>query len=362
MKNLKKSFAMLLCFVMAAVCFAGCHQKDEIAVKVGDCEFTSGYYSCALVIADTEARSKVETELSDKGESTDNITYYKHKVEDTDYVEWVKNKALDTLKQLAAVKTLCKEANVELDEETATTAKENSEYMWDSYGYSQLMEPNGVSKSTFLQYMNDTYLADTYFTSVYGENGEKAISSEKLSEYMTENYVLVNRLDVSFDSKSDDEKTSLSEKFTTYESELKNGKRSFEEIYLEYNNISADEHTHEDAEDGELSPQDHHATVLGAEGTSYEIDYFDDAKKMALGEVKVLTLDNDRGLVLLVKKDISADPYYLKTLDSVLRHDIADEEYNEYIEKYADDMKLTVNKSSVNRFNVKKIKYPTSTN
>jgi len=83
MNNLKKFFALMLCLALMITCFAGCHKKGEIAVKIGDIEFTSGYYACALVNADTEARAKVEEGLSEdelKGE----IKYWKHQVEKTD--------------------------------------------------------------------------------------------------------------------------------------------------------------------------------------------------------------------------------------------------------------------------------------
>ena len=36
---LKKSFALMLCIALMVTCFAGCHKKGEIAVKIGDIEF-----------------------------------------------------------------------------------------------------------------------------------------------------------------------------------------------------------------------------------------------------------------------------------------------------------------------------------
>ena len=59
MNILKRLFALVLTLALIITCFTGCHKKGEIAVKIGDIEFTSGYYACALVFADTEARAKV---------------------------------------------------------------------------------------------------------------------------------------------------------------------------------------------------------------------------------------------------------------------------------------------------------------
>lgn len=358
MNILKRSFAIVLTLALLLSCLVGCHQKGEVAVKIGDIEFTSGYYACALVFADREARALVEEDLSEKEDTPDEIKYWKYKVEDTEYTKWVENKTLETLKKIAALKDLCNKADVKLDEETQSAADANTDYLWENYSYSELMEKNGVSKDTFKQYMRDNYLADAYFEHIYGKDGEKEVPAEDLSKQLSENYVLVNSISVDFDNLDDDEKAEKKALLTAYETALRDGTKTFEEIYLEYNNISADEHEHEEAEEGELVPADYHATVLGSEDTDYASDQFETAKAMAVGEVKLVTLKDDAGLVLLVKKDISADAYYISQYDTVLRKDIAGDEYEEDIEKYGKDMTCDVNKKSTKQFKIKDIYYP----
>lgn len=360
MNTLKRTFAILLCLLLTLTCLAGCHKKGEIAVKIGDVEFTSGYYACALVFSDTEARSMVEEDLSEEGDLPDEIKYWDYKVEDTDYVEWVETNTLNTLKDLAAVKTLCKEAGVELDAETVSLSESNAEYLWDSYGYSALLEANGVSEATFKQYMQDTYLAETYFEHVYGKGGEKEISADKLTEQLTGNYALVNIIEVDLTSLEDEQLADKKEQLSVYETALKNGSKTFEEIYLEYNELSAEDHTHEEAEEGESAPLDHHATVLGGEDTDYASDYYEDAKAMATGEVKVVTKD-ESSMALIVKQDIAADPYYIEEYDSILRNDIAGEDYQDEIAKYGESLSCDVNTSATKQFKVKKIEYPETT-
>lgn len=358
MNTLKRTFAIILCFALMITCLAGCHEKGEIAVKIGDVEFTSGYYACALVFADTEARTLVEGELSEDGDLPDEIKYWNYKVEDTDYVEWVEETALNTLKELAAIKTLCAKEQVTLDEETISLAESNSDYLWDTYGYSALMESNGVSEATFKQYMLDSYLADEYFEHVYGKGGEKEIAADKLAEQLNNNYVLVNKLEVDFSSLEETEIQDKRNQFTAYETALKDGSKTFEQIYLEYNEISAEDHKHDEVEEGESAPQDYHATVLGNEDTDYASDHFEAAKKMALGEIKLITLEEEAGLVLLIKKDIAADPYYLETFDTMLRQDIVGDDYTDDLADYGKELKCDVNTSSTKQFKVKKIEYP----
>ena len=362
MKTLKRIFSIALCLALMLTCLVGCHQKGEIAVKIGDVEFTSGYYACALVFSDSEARAKVEEELSKDGDLPDQIKYWNHKVEDTDYVKWVEKTTLGTLKDLAAVKTLCKEAEITLDAETESLSDTNADYLWDTYGYSVLMENNGVGKETFKQYMRDTYLMDAYFEHLYGEGGEKEIAADKIKNQLTDNYVLVNKLEVSFSDLEAEEKADKNNQFTAYEKALKEGTKTFEEIYLEFNNISAESHKHEEAEEGELTPHDQHATVLGGEDTSYASDHFETAKAMAVGDVKIITLKDDEGLVLLVKKDIAADPYYIDNFDKTLRQEIVGDDYNDDMTKYGEKLDCEVNESSTRQFKVKKIKHPESAN
>ena len=114
MNCFKKAIAAVSVMLIALTA-AACHPKDEVAVTVGDVKFTSAYYMCALINADSQAKSKVKESLSDDESSTD-VDYYSKKVEDKDFVKWVEDTALDTLKKIAAYKTLCKENKLEIPE------------------------------------------------------------------------------------------------------------------------------------------------------------------------------------------------------------------------------------------------------
>lgn len=370
MNNLKRTLAIILCLLLALTCLAGCHQKGEIAVKISDYEFTSGYYACALVFADGEARTLVEEQLSEDGDLPEEIKYWNYKVEDTDYVEWVQSRTLKILKELAALKTACAKAGIELSEDEIAEVKSNADFMWDgiseyyaNYGYaysdySDLLMPNGVSYETYEQYMIDSYLYDKYFEYLYGKGGEKEIPAEKITTQLTDNYVLVNIIQVDYSSLTDEEKTNKLNQLTAYKDAISSGAKSFEEVYLEYNGISAEDHTHEEAEEGETLPQDQHATVLGAEDTDYTSDYYESAKAMEVGAVTVATLEDDAGIALIVKKDIAADPYYLEQFDSTLRTEIAGEEFEEFVSEAGAKLECEVNTSSTKQFKVKKIVYP----
>lgn len=357
MKKLKLICVCVLA-ALTALTAAGCHKKDEVAVKSGNIKFTSAYYMCALINADNEAKSKITEELDDD-ESTEDIDYYSKKIDGKKFVKWVEDTALENVKKIAAYKTLCKKADLELDEETESNVDSYVEYYWTNYGYSQYYEPNGVSKETYAKYMKDAYYSNLYFEHLYGEGGEKEISAEDVKAATIENFVLADKLEADFSSKTDEEKASIKEQFNSYVTALNSGEKTFEEVYKEYNG-SSDE-TEEDSDSEELKPINKYASVLGAEDTGYESDYFDDALEMATDEVKLIELDDDAGLVLLVKRDLSADEYYLENLELSARHLLKDDEYEDFIDDYVKKMDFDISNYAIRRFKVKNIVEPSAT-
>ena len=386
MKNIKRLIAALLA-IMIVLSFAGCHKKNEIAVTIGDVEFTSAYYMCALVSADAEARNLVYENLTDEElNSATEIDYYSKKIEEKDYITWVEDTAMDTLKEIAAYKILCKENKIELDEEEIANAEAYVDYYWgtaESGGVAAYFEPNGVYKETYAQFMKDSYYAESYFEFLYGKGGEKEIADDKVVESMTANFVLANVLEGAFSEEmTDEDKAALKTQFETYAAALTDGSRTFEDIYKEYNQITdeveTEEHSEDDghnhdaettetteetesAETEEAKPKDEYASVIGSEDSGYNTEYYETVKEMAVGEVKVITLENDAGYVLAVKQDILGDEYYKDQLDMSSRHFVADEEYEKTIADYAKTLKVEVNNYAVKQFKVKKIEYPQTT-
>ena len=77
---------------------------------------------------------------------------------------------------------------------------------------------------------------------------------------------------------------------------------------------------------------------------------------MKKGAIKLI--EEEDGIVLVVKQDIKADKYYYETLDSEARHLIADDEFEADILEYAKTLKADINKYATGQFKVKKIKEP----
>ena len=354
MKIFKKIAALLLVCLLA-LSAVGCHKKNEIAVTVDGFEFTSAYYMCALINANSEAQNKVYETLKED-EQQKEIDFYSKKIDDKNFVTWVEDRAIEMIKEIAAYKSLCKKANLKLDDETKSNAQSYASYYWQS-GYSQYFEPNGVGESTYTNFTVDSYYSSLYFEHLYGKDGEKEIAADEVKNKICDNFITANLIDVTFSKETDSEKTAIETKLNDYAAKLKNKSITFEQAYKEYYEIK-DEETNNTTESNDPKPKDEYATVLGAEGTGYEHDFYSDIQKMATGEIKVIKKENNAGLLLVVKQDIKADAFYLDNLDLTARHLIKDKEYSDDISKTVKALKPEVNKYAVKQFKVKKIVEP----
>lgn len=353
MKILKKITAAIIICIMA-MSLIGCHPKDEIAVTIDGQKYTSAYYMAALLNAYTEAQNLVYNDLSEEElSSSSKIDFSSKKVEGKAFDSWVKDTAIESLKQIAYYKSCCEKNELKLTDEQTSSAEYYASLYWSNYGYSQLFEPNGVSLETYKKYMLDGSYSALYFEHLYGKDGEKEIASKTVKSEFKKNFILANMLEVTFSEETDAEKKKIGEQFEDYYKALKNGKKTFEEIYVEYNNIKEEDHKHE-----ENGPKDPHATVIGAEGTGYEHDYYKDIKKLDAGEIKLIKKDDNAGYLLVIKQDISADKYYLENMDMTVRHLIKDEEFTADSEKAAAKLTADINKYAVNQFKVNKIVEP----
>ena len=370
--SLIKKLSAIICVLALMLSFAGCHKKNEVAVTIGDIEFTSAYYMCAFVTADSSARQKVSENLTEAEQTSGDVDIYSKKIDGKKYADWVKDTALNELKKIAAYKTLCATNKVELTAEQKTEAEQMAAYYWSSYGYQSLLEPNGVSAKTYNTYMLDSYYSSAYFEYLYGKDGKQEISADDVKKTLVENYELANVLEATYtDSEgatlSDTAKAELKTKFETYVKDLKENKRTFEEIYKEFNGIK-DEETKESEEkteteeDEKLKPLDSYANLLGSDKTSnYQSDYFKTVKEMSIGEVKLIELEDNAGLAIFIRKDVTADPYYLEDLDMSIRYIIKGDDFDKDIDAEAKKLELKENSFATGQFKVKKIVYPEQT-
>lgn len=367
MKVIKRILAVVLVLVVVLSMSACIHKKDEIAVTVGNVEFKAAYYLCALINADMEAKQKVqenETQAAEEGVNEE-IDYFSKKIDGKKYVNWVEDTAIENLGNIAAYKTLCKEKKIKLTTEKKNEAEEMSSYYWTSYGYSALFEPNGVSETTYKDYMLDSYYAEEYFQYVYGEKGTKALKKADVKKEIADNYILVDVLQTNYtEEMSDADKKAAKAKLQDYADAINAGEKTYDEVYREFNNINEEE-TEDKTENSKddkktADPINKYATVMGAEGTNFESEDYATYRKYKVDTPKVVEPEDKSGVKLVIKRSISKDEYYMDSLDTYARHTLADEDFKKEIKEYVNGMETKINKYAISEFDVKDIVYSQS--
>lgn len=357
---MKRTINILTSIIMViAICvgLTGCHKKGAIAVTVGDDAFTAGFYSCAMVTADSEALSIIAATKS--YEVYENSDFLEEKIGDVVYTDWVKNRTIEILREFVAAKILCEENTINTAE-TLEKTQQNAALLW-TQGYSQYYEKNGVSADTFKKFNAYNAYRTIYFNYLYGENGKEAIPAADIEKQLKEKYVYVNALALSLEDLEESQITEIKTKLNEYADRLNKGE-SFETIYNEANGVTTTTDKKDESTEGK-SPFSHsYAEVWSDAGTEYENEYYLLAKDMAVGEVKVLEYTNknyEKNLVIVLKGEIFDEANTnLETMKTAARHDIKDDEFDKIISEKAALLNVVENEKITKQFKVGKIYYP----
>lgn len=367
MNLLKKMTAVFLAALMLAS-LAACHPKDEVAITVGDTDITSAMYMCFLIQADGEARNTVDSNNADNEEyDSSTVDYYAQTIEDTDFSSWVKTRAQEIAVEYATYIKMFNDRGLTLSEEDQSMIDQYVDYYWDSYGYSELYEPNGVSKATYKEYFSYSYKSKACFMSVYGTDGTSPVSDEDVRNAISANFAAVDTLALSYsysDSDgntvdySDEEIAAIKEKAQTYAQRIRDGE-TFGTIYLEENPST-------DTSSAETSDDSAYATIFVSEAAQpyasssyYAYDHWEEASSLAVGEVTVIE-EEDQSLVLYKYQDVLDNEEYVTSFTEPALYILKQAEFEETIKNDSAALEVNVNSYAVDRFTPSGIVYPES--
>lgn len=366
MKTIKSLVALVLCALMI-FSLTACHKENEIGVSINGVEFTAAMYSYALLNADMEAKNIVEEQLhegeTDEQKATEHdhgdVDYFAQKIEDLPYAEWVETRAAKELSRYAAIGTLCKENNITLTDEEKKAAREDgiNEYANAEYYYGIPYSLNGIGEETLVKIMEYSYLANKYFTFVYGKDGSKAVPEEEIKKYYAENYRVAIMFEKDVTDLSDDELKKAKTELEDWKKKIDGGKNlaeAFNEFY-ELNEQTAA------AGYAPVKETKECATYLAdtSVDSSYGVSYWNDVKDIAVGKSKIIEVEENgaKKLELIAVIDSFGEEEYLTNRDSIIRINLKSEEFDEEIEKYAATFTVKKNDYALKPFKVKKIKY-----
>lgn len=358
MRIFKKIIAVLS-LISIMLTMTACHKKDEIALNIDGINITSALYLNALVEADLEAKQKIDDEMAENNTSTTDVNYLAQKVDGQPYADYVKAKALERCKNYAFYQKLIDNKTITLDDAKKQESDSYASTYWSYYGYSSLLEPNGISLETYKKAMLYNYCSDLYFKQIYGKDGSKAVDEALIKKTMTDKYVLVYTLSETYkDGATDAEKTALKDKYQAYADRLAKGEK-YSVIYEEINGKQeTSQSTNQTTE--QTGPKDQYATVIGDEDTGYASTDYNTVDVLKLNETKLIESEDKTGFTVYQKLDISSDDYYLEALNSDILYLLKEEEFSKSVD--AELEKLTVDEKTfaIKRFKVKNIVYPTA--
>ena len=361
MKTLKKLISAALVVTMLLTLTA-CHGKDEVAVTIEGTDIKSALYLNALIYCNSEAKQRVDEEEAaaeekeTETETKEETDYFSKTLDGLSFAEYVKTKTIQRCKEYVFYQKLVDEKTINLTDAEKSEAEYSAEYYWTNYGYSYLYEANGVSLETYKKAFIYSYYSNAYFKSLYGEGGEKEVAKKDIKANMLDNYALAYALSASHeDNATDEDKAALKTKLQGYAKRLKAGEE-FEKIYIEFNGVSEEEHTHEETEDG---PKDEHATLLADKDSNSQFasNDFDEVYEMKVGNTKIIESEDGTGLTLYMRLDINSDSYYLTYLTDTILYELKEEEFNDFVSKKTEKYTVEENSFAINRFDVEDIDY-----
>ncbi len=405
MKTLRKIVALLIAAVMV-FCLAACHPKDEVAVSSEDIEITSAMYLYYFIMADLSAQQRVYN--SDTYDTNaPGFDYLKVEIDGKKYQDYVKDEAIKNCVKAIAYQKICKENGITLSEEIKSDAAMSAQYSWNYEGYGQLFGQNGISFETFQKVTEINYYGDTYFKHLYDKDGKKEIPEADISNALVENYAAAYMLESTYTDSTLEE---IKKQFTSYKERLEKGEK-FEIIKEEYEKVEEDDDTSSDSassdsgssdssdatssdsassdstssgsassdttssdatesekEEEEEGPEDKLiAIVANDKGNSnnnavnFDFAKFEDVKGMTVDEVRLIEDTEAKKVYLVVKKDITVDPYYRSELlaDDLL-YLLKGDEFEAEIKAYMEKIEYQVNKFAIGQFKASEIFYPSS--
>lgn len=420
MKKIFKLVAFILAAVMSLGMFAGCHEKDEIAITIGNHKYTSAMYSCALYSAASQARSKIYSYVSQSGGDVKNIKYENYKFDAegnvtatgvVPYETLVKNEAINSLKRFSIVQDKMTAEGLTLPQDYKDSAIYNARAYWNigcdyqtyaMYGdsaasqntpYAYLLEPNGVLYNTFEQYSIYNANINYYFEHTYGKGGSKEVPENTLKEYLTTHFDIADTMEFSMlDSAntalSEDKLAALKTKVEGYADRINKGE-DFKVIYEEYEaelkkeqestssstSSSASSSTTSSATDSTTSSTDSstssdttssgdkefvpevYTQLYGDEESGYNDTHFKEIHESAVGKAFVIEDTESKCYILLVRRDILEEDYYFDNFEISILYALKQEEFDAEIKAIADTLTPIEDKHATRPFKVKDIKF-----
>ncbi|MDR1892302.1 MAG: hypothetical protein LBQ48_04775 [Oscillospiraceae bacterium] len=406
---MKKVLALLLAACLF-VSLAACHKKGEIALTVDGYEIPAALYLYFLVTAEYSARNTLaapdENGTATVSVPSDTNELAKQVINGQTFYFYVKEQALAAAKNHVAFIREFEKHEVMTDEKKKE-CDSYAEAYWNYYGYKDLFVPNGVSLATYKQAFLVDYFSGALYEKLFDKDGVLAASEEEAKTYLQANYALANTLTMDLTSTetdedgniielTDEQKAAKKAALEKYMTRLNNGE-AFDKVKADYDiefpaptadedaaseeepaaSEAASEETASSestssadtaSEDETPAAQDPDAVVFkSAEVVQYEstasgssdgteTEGYTKLLEVEVGKAAILELSNS--FMLVLRKDIMADPFYYDTNYFTVSKLLKASGYEGDLSAETEQLSIIENSYVIGYLSAKKIKYP----
>lgn len=353
--NFAKKITAFLLTAMLCFSLTSCGD-DGVAAEFDETEIPAGVYILQQVIAFNDAQQS-----EDYDSSLEDI--WDNKIEEKSLEDWINEKALQYLKNYAAVEKWFDEEGLTLSEEDLESIDYSVESTWSTYEdkYTDL----GIAKSSYELYQTNQYKYTLLFKKYYGENGTEPVSDDDLKEYYQTDFaqfqmISFSTLDPStYEEMDDTQKAEVKTKAEDYLKRAQDG-----EDMVDLINERSKEYAQElGQEEPEIDETQTYVRTIKKDTSSYYVS--DDVRDDIFSEAKIgepILLSDENGYYVIKRQEVSPTEDDFAELKESLLYDLKGEDFENIVTEKGSETEIKLHDNSIKRYKVEKLSKLLETN
>ena len=385
MANFKKMSAVALCSAMAlslGACgnniagpdttYAAVIDGYKVPAGVFIAMQMNSYYDAAYYTEPTDESEETtaSTEASETAASETEVTtttaFTDKVIEDKPVRDWINDEATKSMQEFVAVENKFDELGLSFEDNEKEKTKVYLDSIWEYYGSNY--ENAGISENSQLLIMLNSTKKNKIFDYYYAEGGQDEISEADIRAYLDENNKRINYIKMELKdgegnllkSEGKDEIKKMAE---DYIKRIKGGE-DFAAVSKEYSDyydkLTADaaESTDDGADDESADTEETESsytdneTVISKDGTSPSEAVVTKAFESKVGDV--FLVEEDEVYYVVTVLDLYADENYYSDNESVVRHELKDDEFDKTVDSWTETQNIELNEAAYKRYKIEK--------
>lgn len=385
MANFKKMSAVALCSAMAlslGACgnniagpdttYAAVIDGYKVPAGVFIAMQMNSYYDAAYYTEPTDeseettASTEAAETTASETEATTTTAFTDKVIEDKPVRDWINDEATKSMQEFVAVENKFDELGLSFEDNEKEKTKVYLDSIWEYYGPNY--ENAGISENSQLLIMLNSTKKNKIFDYYYAEGGQDEISEADIRAYLDENNKRINYIKMELKdgegnllkSEGKDEIKKMAE---DYIKRIKGGE-DFAAVSKEYSDyydkLTADaaESTDDGADDGSADTEETESsytdneTVISKDGTSPSEAVVTKAFESKVGDV--FLVEEDEVYYVVTVLDLYADENYYSDNESVVRHELKDDEFDKTVDSWTETQNVELNEAAYKRYKIEK--------